>query len=160
MCFARFASNYLSLFDICGNNKNSVFCNSWQTVTNSLICLKLPVAVIRVFPFHLLEPLGRRDVDLGLVAVGLIVRTRHDVVNVVHDDGLVRATALPVAVCKRENKLFSWLGKQRLWWEPWSSGYGRRLVFLRSRVRIPVAYTGWTCTAVEIVILFVWKDRK
>ena len=28
--------------------------------------------------------------------------------------------------------------------EPWSSGYGRRLVFKRSWVRIPALYTGWT----------------
>ena len=29
-------------------------------------------------------------------------------------------------------------------WEPWSSGYGRRLTYQRSWVRIPVPYTGWT----------------
>ena len=28
--------------------------------------------------------------------------------------------------------------------EPWSSGYGRRLMFWRSCVQIPVPYTGWT----------------
>ena len=28
--------------------------------------------------------------------------------------------------------------------EPWSSGYGRRLMFQRSWVRIPAPYTGWT----------------
>ena len=28
--------------------------------------------------------------------------------------------------------------------EPWSSGYGRRLMFRRSWVRIPALYTGWT----------------
>ena len=28
--------------------------------------------------------------------------------------------------------------------EPWSSGYGRRLTYRRSWVRIPVPYTGWT----------------
>ena len=27
--------------------------------------------------------------------------------------------------------------------EPWSSGYGRRLMFWRSWVRIPAPYTGW-----------------
>ena len=27
---------------------------------------------------------------------------------------------------------------------PWSSGYGRRLMFHRSWVRIPAPYTGWT----------------
>ena len=28
--------------------------------------------------------------------------------------------------------------------EPWSSGYGKRLTFQRSWVRIPALYTGWT----------------
>ena len=28
--------------------------------------------------------------------------------------------------------------------ETWSSGYGRRLMFQRSRVRIPAPYIGWT----------------
>ena len=28
--------------------------------------------------------------------------------------------------------------------EPWSSGYGKRLMFLMSWVRIPAPYTGWT----------------
>ena len=28
--------------------------------------------------------------------------------------------------------------------EPWSSGYGRRLMFRRSGVQIPAPYTGWT----------------
>ena len=28
--------------------------------------------------------------------------------------------------------------------EPWSSGYGRRLMFVRLWVRIPSPYTGWT----------------
>ena len=28
--------------------------------------------------------------------------------------------------------------------EPWSNGYGRRLVFRRSWVRNPAPYTGWT----------------
>ena len=28
--------------------------------------------------------------------------------------------------------------------EAWSSGYGRRLVFKRSWVQIPVPHTGWT----------------
>ena len=30
------------------------------------------------------------------------------------------------------------------WREPWSSGYGRRLMFRRWWVRIPSPYTGWT----------------
>ena len=29
-------------------------------------------------------------------------------------------------------------------WEPWSSGYGRWLMFQRSWVQIPAPYTGWT----------------
>ena len=29
-------------------------------------------------------------------------------------------------------------------WEPWSSGYGRRLIIRRSWVRIPAPNTGWT----------------
>ena len=29
-------------------------------------------------------------------------------------------------------------------WEPWSSGYGRRLISRRLWVRIPAPYTGWT----------------
>ena len=29
-------------------------------------------------------------------------------------------------------------------WEPWAKGYGRRLMFRRSWVRIPALYTGWT----------------
>ena len=28
--------------------------------------------------------------------------------------------------------------------KPWSCGYGKRLTFLRSWVRIPAPYTGWT----------------
>ena len=37
------------------------------------------------------------------------------------------------------------LGKRiTLGWEPWSSGFRRRLIFRRSRVRIPTPYTGWT----------------
>ena len=48
--------------------------------------------------------------------------------------------------------------------EPWSSGYGRHLLFERLRVQIPAQYTGWTghfshWFAVKIV-LNVWKDRK
>ena len=29
-------------------------------------------------------------------------------------------------------------------WEPWSSGYGRRLMFPSLWVQIPAPYTGWT----------------
>ena len=31
-----------------------------------------------------------------------------------------------------------------LGWEPWSSGYRKKLTFQRSWVRIPAPYTGWT----------------
>ena len=30
------------------------------------------------------------------------------------------------------------------WRQPWSSGYGKRLTFQRSWVRIQALYTGWT----------------
>ena len=36
--------------------------------------------------------------------------------------------------------------------EPWSSGYGRRLTFLRSWVRIPVPYTGWTFFHIKLLL--------
>ena len=47
--------------------------------------------------------------------------------------------------------------------EPWSSGYGRRLMLLRSWVRIPVPYTGSTFLTLiccKIVLMFVWKRPK
>ena len=46
--------------------------------------------------------------------------------------------------------------------EPWSSGYGRILVFWRLWVRIPAPYTGWTFfhLFVVIIVMFVWKDEK
>ena len=40
--------------------------------------------------------------------------------------------------CNSKNK------ERSFGWEPWSSGYGRRLMFRRSWVRIPAAYTGWS----------------
>ena len=36
------------------------------------------------------------------------------------------------------------------WWEPWSSGCGKRLVFKWSWVWIPVPYTGWTFFHIHI----------
>ena len=44
-------------------------------------------------------------------------------------------------------------------------GYGWRLMFVRSWVRIPALYTGWTLGHfshwfVVKIALFVWKDRK
>ena len=47
--------------------------------------------------------------------------------------------------------------------ELWSSGYGRRLTFWRSWVRIPVPYTGWaffTLICCKLVLMFVWKRLK
>ena len=42
--------------------------------------------------------------------------------------------------------------------EPWSSGYGRRLMFQRLWVRIPALYTGWTffriCICCKICYVF------
>ena len=35
--------------------------------------------------------------------------------------------------------------------EPWSSGNGRRLMILRSWVRIPVPYTGWTFFRINLL---------
>ena len=59
---------------------------------------------------------------------------------------------------KSENKQ-----KDAIGWEPWSSGYGRRLTFWRSWVRIPVPYTGWTFFPFihcKTVFMFVWKRPK
>ena len=47
--------------------------------------------------------------------------------------------------------------------EPWSSGYGRRLTFLRLWVGIPVPYTGWTFFTLiccKLVLMFVWIRPK
>ena len=47
------------------------------------------------------------------------------------------------------------------WWEPWSSGYRRRLTFWRSWVRIPACILDrhfFIFFAVKIV-MFVWKDE-
>ena len=46
---------------------------------------------------------------------------------------------------------------------PWSSGYGRRLMFQRSWVQIPVPYTGWTVFSHLFVVknvLFVRRDEN
>ena len=44
--------------------------------------------------------------------------------------------------------------------EPWSSGYGRRLMFQRSWVQIPAPYTGWTFFHIYLLqnCNVVWKD--
>ena len=48
--------------------------------------------------------------------------------------------------------------------EPWSCGYGRRLMYERSRVWVPAPYNGGTWHFshwfVIKIVLFVWKDRK
>ena len=40
--------------------------------------------------------------------------------------------------------------------QSWSSGYGRRLMFQRSWVRIPAPYTGWTLK----IVMCAWKDKN
>ena len=50
-----------------------------------------------------------------------------------------------------------WLRCKFFGLEPWFSGYGWRLMFWRSWVRIPSLYTRWTFFVVTIV-LFVKKD--
>ena len=40
--------------------------------------------------------------------------------------------------CNSKNK------ERSFGWEPWSSGYGRRLMFHKSWVWIPALYTGWS----------------
>ena len=51
-----------------------------------------------------------------------------------------------------------------LGWEPWSSGYVRRLMFQKLWVRIPAPYTGWTSHFSHVfvvkIVWFVWKDQK
>ena len=46
--------------------------------------------------------------------------------------------------------------------EPCSSGYGRKLIFQRSWVRIPALYTWWTISTFiwGKIAMFVWKDEK
>ena len=47
--------------------------------------------------------------------------------------------------------------------EPWSSGYGRRLMLQRSWVWILAPYTGWTFFTYLFVVKFVmcvWKDEN
>ena len=48
------------------------------------------------------------------------------------------------------------------WWEPWYSGYGRRLMFQRSWVQIPAPYTRWTFSHLFVVkiVMCVWKDKN
>ena len=47
-------------------------------------------------------------------------------------------------------------------WEPWSSGYERRLIFRRLWVQIPAPYTGWAFLNIHLfvlkIVMFVWKD--
>ena len=50
-----------------------------------------------------------------------------------------------------------------LGWEPWSCGYGRRLMFQRSWIRIPGPYTtGWIFFLhlfVVKIVKYVWKTK-
>ena len=71
-----------------------------------------------------------------------------------------------------KSKLFSrwWdptnlINKFERGWEPWSSGYGRLLMYKRSWVRIPKPYTGWslhffTLICCKIVFLFEKTKKK
>ena len=46
---------------------------------------------------------------------------------------------------------------------PWSSGYGRRPMFWRLWIRIPVPYTGWTFFTYifcKVVMMFAWKYKN
>ena len=57
--------------------------------------------------------------------------------------------------CCRRSDLTSYRGigqwkKRQIGREPWSSGYGRRLMFQRSWVQIPAPYTGWTFFHIHI----------
>ena len=48
--------------------------------------------------------------------------------------------------------------------EPWSSGYGRRLMYRRLWERIPAPYTGWTFFHIPLfavkIVMFVWNDKN
>ena len=47
--------------------------------------------------------------------------------------------------------------------EPWSTSYGRRLVFQKLWVQIPAHYAGWTFSHFVVVVrigMFVWKDKN
>ena len=61
--------------------------------------------------------------------------------------------------------LFEWRHKNELipWWEPWSSGYGRRLMFQRLWVWNPALYTWWTFFSqlfVVKIVMCVWKHEN
>ena len=49
-----------------------------------------------------------------------------------------------------------------MWTEPWSSGYGRRLMFQKSWFRIQAPYTEWTFSHLFVpkIVMFVWKDEN
>ena len=44
--------------------------------------------------------------------------------------------------------------------EPWSSGYGSRLVFYRLWVWIPAPYTGWTFSHLFVVNILVFVEKR
>ena len=82
----------------------------------------------------------------------------------------VRGNKLSRPLSQSAFKLYTWavytiLTETISWmvgWEPWSCGYGRRLMFQRSWVRIPALYTGWTFFTYIFVVKFVMclKRRK
>ena len=68
---------------------------------------------------------------------------------------------------ERDTLITSLTTSKKIFWygrEPWSSDYGRQLMFKRPWVRIPATYTRWIwhfshLFAVKIVF-FVWKEWK
>ena len=63
-------------------------------------------------------------------------------------------------MCLKYSTLLKTIGIEQ---EPWSSGYGRRLMFPRSGVQIPALYTGWTFShifIVKIALMFEKTENK
>ena len=63
--------------------------------------------------------------------------------------------------CQLPSNTFYVLKQVLIGREPWSSGYGRRLMFQRSWVWIPTQYTGWTIFHIPIwCTKCVWKNEN
>ena len=63
----------------------------------------------------------------------------------------------------KTSPIFFWKLPKELPKEPWSSGYGRRLVFQRMGVQILASYNGWTFFTYLFVVklvMCVWKDEN
>ena len=75
---------------------------------------------------------------------------------------LVEILEQPIRMLKNQlSIILCWKNLYRI--EPWSSGYGRQLMFERSWVWIPVMYTGWAWhffTLISCKNCIVWKDWK